>query len=54
VTTHVTYPPGGVSHFRGVADSLLIARLHVRLCLEGLWRLGKRALRALSRQPSHG
>jgi polyprenyl-phospho-N-acetylgalactosaminyl synthase len=54
VTTHVTYPPGGVSHFRGVADSLLIARLHVRLCLEGLWRLGKRALGALSRRPSHG
>jgi polyprenyl-phospho-N-acetylgalactosaminyl synthase len=54
VTTQVTYPPGGVSHFRGVADTLLIARLHVRLCLEGLWRLGKRALRALSRRPSHG
>jgi glycosyltransferase involved in cell wall biosynthesis len=51
VTTHVIYPPGGVSHFRGFADSMLIARQHVRLCLEGLWRLATRALRALSGRP---
>jgi glycosyltransferase involved in cell wall biosynthesis len=51
VTTHVFYPPGGVSHFRGFADSMLIARLHTRLCLEGLWRLARRALRALSGRP---
>jgi glycosyltransferase involved in cell wall biosynthesis len=39
VPTPVVYRTGGVSHYRGVADTVLIAGAHVRLCLEGLLRL---------------
>lgn len=60
VPTRVVYPPGGVSHFRVVTDTLLIALAHVRLCVEGLGRLARAAARALacwakkSRRPSRG
>jgi glycosyltransferase involved in cell wall biosynthesis len=40
---------GGVSHYRGVADTLLIASAHVRLCVSGLWILATKPLRALLR-----
>jgi glycosyltransferase involved in cell wall biosynthesis len=40
---------GGVSHYRGVTDTLLIAGAHVRLCTEGLLRLVSWPLRALLR-----
>ncbi|HET9621043.1 MAG TPA: glycosyltransferase family 2 protein [Kofleriaceae bacterium] len=44
---------GGVSHYRGVTDTLLIAGAHVRLCVEGLLRLItwpiRRPVRALLR-----
>lgn len=29
--TRVTYPEGGVSHFKGLRDNLLISRMHARL-----------------------
>jgi polyprenyl-phospho-N-acetylgalactosaminyl synthase len=54
VPTRVVYPPGAVSHYRGVTDTLLITALHVRLCLEGLWRLIRRAARAVARRPDRG
>lgn len=57
VPTRVVYPPGGVSHFRVVTDTLLIAFMHVRLCVEGLGRLARAAARALwkrPRQPDRG
>lgn len=31
VPTRVRYPKGGISHFRGLADNLLISRMHARL-----------------------
>jgi len=34
-----TAAAGGVSHYRGVIDTLLIAGAHVRLCTEGVLRL---------------
>jgi glycosyltransferase involved in cell wall biosynthesis len=37
--TRVTYPPGGISHFRLWRDNLLISRLHTLLFLGMLWRL---------------
>src|SRR5262249_12759226 len=49
VPTRVVYPPDSVSHYRNVADTLLIAWAHVRLCLEGLGRPFRRALRAVVR-----
>lgn len=48
---------GGVSHYRGVADTLLIAAAHVRLCTEGVLRLVSwpvRALIARLRRSRHG
>lgn len=53
VPTKVVYVPveaGGVSHFRVVTDTLLIAVAHTRLCLAGLWRLVRWAGRALWRR----
>lgn len=40
---------GGVSHYRGGADTWLIAVAHVRLCALGLCRLAAKPFRALSR-----
>ena len=45
---------GGVSHYRGVIDTLLIAGAHVRLCTEGVLRLLTRPLRWLARRARHG
>jgi len=53
VATKVVYvsaEAGGVSHFRLLTDTLLIAAAHVRLCTEGLWRL----VRALGRRLRRG
>lgn len=41
---------GGVSHYRGVIDTLLIAAAHVRLCTEGVLRLISWPARALIRR----
>jgi glycosyltransferase involved in cell wall biosynthesis len=57
VPTPVIYRPaeaGGVSHYRGVVDTLLIAAAHVRLCTEGLLRLLSWPVRALLRRLRHG
>ncbi|HMG22980.1 MAG TPA: hypothetical protein VK607_16710, partial [Kofleriaceae bacterium] len=45
---------GGVSHYRKVVDTLLIAGAHVRLCTEGVLRLLTRPFRALIRRLRHG
>jgi glycosyltransferase involved in cell wall biosynthesis len=45
---------GGVSHYRGVADTLLIAGAHFRLCVEGVLRLLTWPVRALLRGRSRG
>lgn len=42
VPTHVTYPVGGVSHFKYGSDNLQLARLYVRLLAEGLWMVPRR------------
>lgn len=47
VPTPVVYRAGGVSHYRGLTDTLLIAGAHVRLCLEGIVRLITWPIRAL-------
>jgi glycosyltransferase involved in cell wall biosynthesis len=49
VPTPVVYRTGGVSHYRGVTDTILIAGAHVRLCLEGLLRLITWPVRAVFR-----
>jgi glycosyltransferase involved in cell wall biosynthesis len=49
-----TAAAGGVSHYRGVTDTLLIAAAHVRLCTEGLLRLITAPVRALIRRLRHG
>jgi glycosyltransferase involved in cell wall biosynthesis len=57
VPTKVIYVPakaGGVSHFRVVTDTLLIALAHVRLCVGGLWRLVRWVARGLSRRLARG
>jgi hypothetical protein len=41
---------GGVSHYRGFTDTLLIAGAHVRLCVEGILRLLTKPVRALFRR----
>lgn len=41
---------GGVSHYRGVIDTLLIAAAHIRLCTEGVLRLLSWPVRALIRR----
>lgn len=45
---------GGVSHYRGVTDTLLIAGAHFRLCTEGVLRLLTKPVRALIRRLRHG
>ncbi len=45
-----TADDGGVSHYRGVVDTLLIAGAHVRLCVEGVLRLLTKPVRALIRR----
>ena len=45
---------GGVSHYRKVTDTLLIAGAHVRLCAEGVLRLVTKPVRALIRRLRHG
>ncbi|WP_082621522.1 glycosyltransferase family 2 protein [Bordetella sp. N] len=46
--TQVTYPPGGISHFKGLRDNILISRMHARLFFGMLPRapllLGRRLL----------
>jgi glycosyltransferase involved in cell wall biosynthesis len=49
-----TAEAGGVSHYRQVIDTLLIAGAHVRLCTEGVLRLLTRPLRGLLRRLRHG
>jgi hypothetical protein len=45
-----TAEAGGVSHYRGFADTMLIAFAHVRLCTEGVLRLLTKPIRALLRR----
>jgi glycosyltransferase involved in cell wall biosynthesis len=45
---------GGVSHYRKVVDTLLIAAAHFRLCAEGVLRLVTRPARAVIRRLRHG
>jgi glycosyltransferase involved in cell wall biosynthesis len=45
---------GGVSHYRGFVDTMLIAAAHVRLCIEGVLRLISSPVRALIRRMRHG
>ncbi|MBW8904586.1 MAG: glycosyltransferase family 2 protein, partial [Betaproteobacteria bacterium] len=47
VPTRVTYPVGGISHFRMVRDNLRISATHTRLVGEMLWRLLRPAGRAV-------
>lgn len=49
-----TAEAGGVSHYRKVIDTLLIAAAHVRLCTEGILRLLTKPIRALIRRVQHG
>jgi glycosyltransferase involved in cell wall biosynthesis len=57
VPTPVIYRPaeaGGVSHYRKVIDTALIAGAHFRLCTEGVLRLITWPVRALIRRLRHG
>lgn len=45
---------GGISHYRGVHDTLLIAATHFWLCTEGLLRLITYPIRAVIRRLRHG
>ena len=38
IPTPVRYAQDGVSHFRALADNLLISKMHARLCCTMLWR----------------
>ena len=38
IPTPVRYAQDGVSHFRTLADNLLISKMHARLCCTMLWR----------------
>lgn len=49
-----TAEAGGVSHYRQVIDTLLIAGAHVRLCTEGFLRLITAPVRAGIRRLRHG
>lgn len=49
-----TAESGGVSHYRGVIDTLLIAGAHFRLCTEGVLRLLTLPFRRLIRRLRHG
>ena len=39
LTTRVTYPAGGQSHFRLWHDNVLISWMHTRLVMGMLWRV---------------
>ena len=56
VPTRVTYPRGGLSHFRLWRDNLRISGTHARLVLGMLWRLVLRPRREMhwSRVPERG
>lgn len=56
VPTAVTYPPGGLSHFRLLRDNLRISGTHTRLFFGMLWRLVYRPRRERhwSRLPERG
>jgi glycosyltransferase involved in cell wall biosynthesis len=57
VPTPVIYRPaaaGGVSHYRGVRDTLLIAATHFWLCTEGVLRLLSYPVRSLLRRWGRG
>jgi len=45
---------GGVSHYRGFADTMLIAGAHFRLCTEGVIRILTYPIRALIRRLRRG
>jgi hypothetical protein len=47
--TPITYPPGGISHFRLWLDNALISRVHALLFLGMLWR----SPRLLARNLAH-
>ena len=47
ITTRVSYPEDGVSHFRMLLDNALITRLHARLFLGMLWRAPRLLARRL-------
>jgi glycosyltransferase involved in cell wall biosynthesis len=49
ISTRVTYPSDGVSHFRLLRDNALITRLHARLFLGMLWRAPRLLARRLRR-----
>ena len=49
-----TAEAGGVSHYRKVVDTLLIAGAHFRLCVEGVLRLISAPVRSLIRRLRHG
>jgi len=49
-----TAEAGGVSHYRKVIDTLLIAGAHFRLCTEGVLRILTRPVRSLIRRLQHG
>jgi glycosyltransferase involved in cell wall biosynthesis len=50
--TRVTYPEGGLSHFRLFEDNLLITRMHVRLVFGMLWRLPTLLARKFTSAPT--
>ncbi len=43
--THVTYPKGGLSHFRAFADNVAISRMHAKLFFQSFIEMPRRALR---------
>lgn len=47
--TPVSYPLDGVSHFRGLADNVLITWMHTRLLFGMLWRLPRLLARRIHR-----
>ncbi|WP_454673606.1 glycosyltransferase family 2 protein [Achromobacter pestifer] len=49
--TRVVYPEGGVSHFKGLRDNLLISRMHARLFFGMLGRAPALLWRRLAREP---
>ncbi len=48
--TRVTYPAGGVSHFKGLRDNVLISRMHARLFFGMLGRAPALLWRRLARR----
>ena len=47
--TRVVYPEGGISHFKGLRDNLLISRMHARLFFGMLARSPALVWRRLAR-----